>query len=83
MYYIVFVCRLLNRVSVIAHDSELVIHAQVIVEAGDIRLAVCYRVSYSLTAAGAESFASFTIFGLRDETSAFKAPDFHITAILS
>ncbi len=73
----------LHRVFVVADYPELIVDAQVIVEAGDIRLAVCYRVSYSLTAAGAESFASFTIFGLRDEASAFKAPDFHNTAILS
>ena len=64
-------------------DAQFVIHAQVVVKAGDIRLVAVYRVGNSFAAAGAEGFALFAIVCVSYQTSAFETPDFHNSAILS
>ena len=61
-----------------AYHSQLVIYAEIIVEAGDICLVSAHGICDSFAAAGAERFALFATVGVSDETSAFKTPYFHI-----
>ena len=73
----------LTRRHIAADNPELVIDAQVIIEAGDIRLVSAHGVGDSFAAAGAERFVLFAGVCLSYQTSAFETPDFHNSAILS